>query len=456
MPDLRQLYHDIMATPGIVGKIVNANAIWGSYQERGEWEDDEHSSKWSFLMGDYCGGFWLYSIWLLLKKVLLSAVLNLLEGQANAIGALLVQVVDSGLLLYMRPFVSRQADVSEAIGTVTNLLAYLSISLPLISPSLGFFGEFLQIALATFSTVIGAFFSMMAPLFAVIKLVTGFFSFLFGIPSQFLACSAALFSGGSVFMTIKDAIYGNVKDALQEQVEDKYALEEPDEEEDEDEEDGEHEDDAEHEGNDDASAFGLGGIAAAGLAAAGLAGASCDAPCSVTSTIIMNKDFKEIGEEGSPERNSFENSLLDDLAYASGLCQDKFVIKSMSAGSVVVEVEITGDTADEAAKAAKDLQQQACNPLSRLRHGAVTSYVTSIKNKSDSSDDASETAKSLVTMGTFSQEEMLSFAGRISAKKSEFETLFCKDLAKASGMYTLESTRFTDFRRLTSLLKIGI
>ena len=116
-------------------------------------------------------------------------------------------------------------------------------------------------------------------------------------------------------------------------------------------------------------------------AAAGLAGASRDASCSVTSTIIMNKDFKEIGEEGSPERDVFENSLLDDLAYASGLSQEKFVIMSMSAGSVVVEVEITGDTADEAAKAAKNLQKQARNPLSRLRHGAVTSCVTSIKNK---------------------------------------------------------------------------
>ena len=221
MPNLRQLYKDVMATPGFIGKIVNANAIINSYQERGEWEDDEHSAKWSFLMGDYCGGFWLYSIWLLLKKVLLSAVLNMLEGQANAIGALCVQVLDSGLLLYMRPFVSRQSDVSETIGTVTNLLAYLSISLPLIAPSLGFLGEFLQIALATFSTVVGAFFSMMAPVFALIKLVMGFFSFLFAIPSQLFACFAVITSGGSIAMTIKDAIYGNMKDIIQDDVEDK-------------------------------------------------------------------------------------------------------------------------------------------------------------------------------------------------------------------------------------------
>ena len=226
MPNLKQLYNDIIATPGVFGKIVNARAVINSYQERGEWEDDEHSAKWAFLMGDYCGGFWLYSIWLLVKKVILSGILNMLEGQANAVGALILQCMDSGLLLFMRPFVNRQTDLSETIGTVSNLLAYLAISLPVIAPQFVFFGEFAQIASATLSTVVGAFFSMMAPVFAIIKAVGVFFAFLFQVPSRILACYAALGSGGSIFATIQEAAYGNMKDALNDELEDHYALEE--------------------------------------------------------------------------------------------------------------------------------------------------------------------------------------------------------------------------------------
>ena len=436
MPNLKQLYNDIIATPGVFGKIVNARAVINSYQERGEWEDDEHSAKWAFLMGDYCGGFWLYSIWLLVKKVILSGILNMLEGQANAVGALILQCMDSGLLLFMRPFVNRQTDLSETIGTVSNLLAYLAISLPVIAPQFVFFGEFAQIASATLSTVVGAFFSMMAPVFAIIKAVGVFFAFLFQVPSRILACYAALGSGGSIFATIQEAAYGNMKDALNDELEDHYALEE---------EEGEGEGDGEGDENDHdddstglaqgAAAIGFGSVVAGGDAAGGR-----QASIAQTMTLKLKTDGKGVGEESSEERNEFEADLLNDLAYASGLPQDTFCVNQVSPGGGIVEVqvEIQGQKASEAAKVVKILQDQVKKPTSRLKHGAWTSSVSCIHYEADEWA-RDQWPKSVVTMGTFSQQEMLGFAGGTSARKSDFEILLCKDLSKASGSSSISS-----------------
>ena len=65
---------------------------------------------------------WAYSLWLLVKRLFLSIVLNALDGSANAILALVVQCVDTIVLLYSRPYINRQTEVSESIGAVTNLL----------------------------------------------------------------------------------------------------------------------------------------------------------------------------------------------------------------------------------------------------------------------------------------------------------------------------------------------
>ena len=77
---------------------------------------------------DFCMAAWAYSLWLLVKRLFLSIVLNVLDGSANAILALVVQFVDTILLLYSRPYINRQTEVAESIGAVTNLLVMFCLS----------------------------------------------------------------------------------------------------------------------------------------------------------------------------------------------------------------------------------------------------------------------------------------------------------------------------------------
>ena len=95
-------------TKGIIGKAVISHAYFmNQFLSKGGWEDNQSSAYWGFLMSDFCEGAWGYSIWLLVKKLLVSAVLTTLDGGRNAIFSTTIQFVDMGLLLYLRPFVCK-------------------------------------------------------------------------------------------------------------------------------------------------------------------------------------------------------------------------------------------------------------------------------------------------------------------------------------------------------------
>ena len=111
----------------MIGKVVIAHAWFGSAFERGGWEDSAVSAHWGFLVGDFCMGAWIYSVWLLVKRLLISTVLNLVDGALNALLSVAIQFVDTGLLLYMQPYIDRRTAFTETFGAITNLLVMLCI-----------------------------------------------------------------------------------------------------------------------------------------------------------------------------------------------------------------------------------------------------------------------------------------------------------------------------------------
>ena len=81
---------------------------------------------------------------------------------------------------------------------------------------------------------------------------------------------------------------------------------------------------------------------------------------------------------GSGDRERFKQDLSADLAAATDLPSPRFDIKSLSPGSVIVDVEIMPDTAGgglEPAVIARDLVKQAAEASSKLRTGKLTSAV---------------------------------------------------------------------------------
>ena len=139
-------------------------------------------------------------------------------------------------------------------------------------------------------------------------------------------------------------------------------------------------------------AVALNGVAAGGLVVAAASAAAVSSnvlsagkqtPASAQSSLVtlsIDKDFAELGDDGSKERLEFEVALIQDLIYASDLSATNFEVVKMSPGSTVVDLEIVSEAAKtgrSAQEVAADVKKQADHPDSRLRAGAVTSKITS-------------------------------------------------------------------------------
>ena len=60
--------------------------------------------------------------------------------------------------------------------------------------------------------------------------------------------------------------------------------------------------------------------------------------------VRLAMSFSAAGQQGSAARALFEESVVEDLARASGFSASNFVVKKVSPGSVVVDLEIHHDS----------------------------------------------------------------------------------------------------------------
>jgi hypothetical protein len=105
-------------------------------------------------------------------------------------------------------------------------------------------------------------------------------------------------------------------------------------------------------------------------------------PDPVQLTMTLGMTFHETGEEGSSKREAFKLDLANDLAKASGLPAELFKITKLSAGSVIVDIDILPDPlgfAPAPSAVARDLEKQAADPNSPLRSGKLTSQTMGIQ-----------------------------------------------------------------------------
>jgi hypothetical protein len=109
----------------------------------------------------------------------------------------------------------------------------------------------------------------------------------------------------------------------------------------------------------------------------------CGAAQAVTVRIVLNMHISESGEDGTYERAKFKIRLLRELAQASGV-QKKFLdVKLISAGSIIVDVDICADPNLDAdshcpRNVATDLERQAQDEQSQLRSGTLMARLVSI------------------------------------------------------------------------------
>jgi len=121
----------------------NKAAWWGKFhashdyfvglRSRGGWGGDESVGRhWQFLVGDFTKFAYLYCVWLLFKKIALTANVAHIDGEANAWVALGLQLVDTVLVVFCIPFNDMQTTGVEALAGLSNALAYFCIAMPVL------------------------------------------------------------------------------------------------------------------------------------------------------------------------------------------------------------------------------------------------------------------------------------------------------------------------------------
>jgi chromosome segregation ATPase len=115
--------------------------------------------------------------------------------------------------------------------------------------------------------------------------------------------------------------------------------------------------------------------------------------------MTLDLDFKDAGEEGSEKRASFQEGIIADLAMAAKTSPTAFSIKSISPGSIVIDVQVLREQSEGAVNPAAvvaDLEQQAKDPGSLLRSGGHTGRLTKITSyeREQGQEYANETQRS--------------------------------------------------------------
>jgi hypothetical protein len=178
-PSLREALNGMLKAKGLLGKLTAINFYWNSLDTKGAWDESNETIRfWIFMIGDYTRKGWFFAFWPLLRRIVMSAIVNLTDGNTNALLSLAVQNIDTWSILLMSPYISTQGNLVEGIGGVSNLITYLILTVPrlaqLETPS--WLGDKTTMVFALFSTGLASFVSMLDPVCLLLSNIHNFFS----------------------------------------------------------------------------------------------------------------------------------------------------------------------------------------------------------------------------------------------------------------------------------------
>ena len=89
----------------------------------------------------------------------------------------------------------------------------------------------------------------------------------------------------------------------------------------------------------------------------------------VDSSLTLDLDFSDVAKLGSPERREYENQITADFSQTLGIKQDRFIVKAIRAGSIIIDFSIlpSQDQSElHAEQAIALLEEQVRDPQSKL------------------------------------------------------------------------------------------
>ncbi len=351
-PTLHEIRSRMSKGKGLAGKLFLVFAYLRSgVQDRGEWEDSKSTAYWGFLICDFCQTFWIYSLWLLFKRIWVSMALNWFDGALNAALMSAVQFLDMGLLLFLRPYVSRKTEMTETLGSITNTLSFLAISVPILAPDFplpSWLGDYTNMMLATFGTVISAIFSLTTPLVMLAK----------GLRAIFAKLGWSCLGTGGFATYVQVTIVNNLEDEIADQLEDGMLKESED----------QSESSSQVPSIDNEVIF-AGGVLLGGAAAMASAPFKPDGI-----KISISLRVQEADTAFSQKRKTLHDQVIQDVSDACDPGGLLFSVKSTGTGTVIELVMHCQHSHD----VGKGLESQARDSTSRLRHGNLTRHVLSL------------------------------------------------------------------------------
>ena len=441
-PSLKEIWKKGKTTKGFFPKILYLYGAHKNRNFRGDWNDDNPTARrWAFVIASYTGFAWLFAVYCLFRKILLALILNVLDARDNAICMLALQSLDTLLIIVYRPFSEASTLQQEITSGITNLLAVISICVPVVSggtmPWPDWMNDSFTLVTGLFATVMGAMLSLIGAFSSLVAPFTALFTMCFGCCSCFASIQVVPSAEGGIPTDIPEEVpTDDLVDTAAENVQGEIDAQQADmvvgyDEKDpfEMDEEGSPPGD-EEEGNEGVEGVNA-GVIGVGVAAAAAAAvyhhyrySSLGYRLHAIIAITLNIDYTSVGEEGSNERAIFNNDLIRDLTAASpGLPPECFEILKLtsegispskdsstvatsswqnamlflkapftwatrkkvdpnlsSSGSLVAEIAIVTQSNNPAdvSNVSENLLQQRADPASTLRSGKVTQAIISI------------------------------------------------------------------------------
>jgi len=164
----KSMWEELREAPGFVAKASQAYIYFMDTRFTGGWvKKDDGAKFWGWLLAAYTDKFLPLISWLLAKKIFNALNKNWLDGKYNAVAHVVIYSVDVVLFVIVRPFRDQTVNLSQILGSISNLLGILAAALPILMPDFvpDWLNGSLVMMISSAGTAVMAMQALMDPLF---------------------------------------------------------------------------------------------------------------------------------------------------------------------------------------------------------------------------------------------------------------------------------------------------
>ena len=126
VPSFRALLRKLYKTPGCLPRMGVLRAFQDQWSAKGDWCYDDHKiHRWNWLITSYAGGMWMFALWVLFKRIWMSATVNMTDGPLNAAMSLGFMICDTGIIVFLRPYNDFKTELIQACAALSNCFGTL-------------------------------------------------------------------------------------------------------------------------------------------------------------------------------------------------------------------------------------------------------------------------------------------------------------------------------------------